>query len=219
MIGMMGLRKVLVSGGTGLVGGQVVRRLVGDERVASVCCLLRQAGDFSHDKLVCYEINFDELDQHEEVFSEISDVVCCMGTTMKKAKTREEFMRVDYEIPLQVAKMARSHGVSSYSLVSSVGANEASSSFYLQVKGKLETELKKCGFERLMIYRPSLLLGDRKEWRLGEQLMTLFFKAFAWLIPTTYQATDAMLLAQNIHADIHRIKEGVYVGLGAKLRR
>lgn len=100
----------------------------------------------------------------------IDTAFCCLGTTMKKAGSKEAFLKVDLDMVVDFAKKAKEAGINRMAVVSSIGANPTSSNFYLRTKGQAEEELKKIGFERLVIVRPSLLLGKRKERRLGEDI-------------------------------------------------
>lgn len=108
---------------------------------------------------------------------------CSVGTTMHKAKTREAFEEADLNLPLRFAVAAKEKGVKHFHVVSSGGANPASKAFYLRTKGILERELTQIGFESLSIYRPSLLLGDRSEFRWSEDLLTTVYRSLQFLYP------------------------------------
>ena len=102
--------------------------------------------------------------------SVLSSYVCCLGTTIKAAGSREAFIAVDRELVLRLAKVAQAHGARQAILVSSVGASRQSANFYLRVKGEVEDALSGLGFERVDILRPGLLLGERRERRRGEAI-------------------------------------------------
>ena len=129
-------------------------------------------------KVQCHWVDFMNLDAHDVLFDGITDVICCIGTTMKKAKSREQFQLVDHYIPKEVARIAKSKGIGSFMFVSSQGANISSRFFYLSVKGAIEAHLKAAGFDTLVIYRPSLLTGNRRELRMGEVVIGAFFAFF-----------------------------------------
>lgn len=203
-------KKVLVIGATGLVGRQVVFSLGNDPNVVSVVCLVRGSVKSINSKVVYYKINFEKLEAHESLFDNVTDVICCIGSTIKKAKSKEKFKFIDYQIPKRVAQIAKVKGVDSFSLISSMGATSKSRFFYLRVKGEIEDDLKLCNFQRTLIYRPSLLLGNRLEYRIGEKLMMLFFSLFSWCIPLKYLPTDSILLAQMIIKNLHNQKFGIY---------
>lgn len=204
-------KKVIVIGATGLVGTQLLNSLQQDTNVSEVICLVRRPVNYSFEKVSVHVVNFMDLEKYQSLFDEVTDVICCVGTTMNIAKTKEQFQIVDHYIPKVVGRLAKASGVQSYSLVSSLGADKDSRSFYLRVKGNIESDLQKFGFDRLLIYRPSLLLGKRVPARSGEVVMTLFFKWFFWAIPKKYHATDSCVLADLMSKDISTVDSGVHI--------
>jgi uncharacterized protein YbjT (DUF2867 family) len=157
-------------GASGLIGGFCLHTLLADPSYTKIVLLVRRPLPISADaRLLQKAISFDSLDAND--FAGIGDVFCALGTTMRKAVSQEAFRRVDVEYPLTAAKMALQAGVGQFVLVSSVGADTASKSFYLRTKGELEREVGNLGFARAHIFRPSLLLGRRDEFRLGEGVM------------------------------------------------
>ncbi|MCR9131008.1 MAG: NAD-dependent epimerase/dehydratase family protein [bacterium] len=167
---MSGTQKTaIVLGATGLVGSQLLQQLLSDDRYALVKVFHRRSTGVTHEKLEEHVINFHEMRiwKHliigDELFS-------ALGTTLKAAGSKEAQYEVDYEYQLDVAKYAQKNGVLSYALCSSLGATQSTKNFYLNMKGKLDNKVQKLGFEKLVIVRPSLLLGDRKEMRIGEKI-------------------------------------------------
>ena len=129
------------------------------------------------------------------------ELYCCLGTTIKKAGSKENFRKVDYDMPLQMAKAAFKNGIKSYLLVSSVGANAESSNFYLRTKGEVEHAVKEVGFEKLIILQPSFLLGKRNEFRLGEKIGKIIFRFFELFLfgkLKKYQAVQAENVAKTM---------------------
>ena len=118
----------------------------------------------------------------------IDDVFCTLGTTIKKAGSRDDFKKVDYQYILWLANVTKSTGASRFLVVSSMGADSKSAVFYNKVKGETEEELKKIGLDHLVILRPSLLLGKREEFRFAETLSSVFMKALNFIIPDNYKA-------------------------------
>ena len=208
---MMKRKNVLVIGATGCVGSQLIDILSKDEAIDSVVCLTRRPVESRHLNVEMHVVNFMALEKYQDLFESITDVVCCIGTTMKQAKTREQFQIVDHYIPKVVARMAQSNDIQSYSLVSSLGANPNSRSFYLRVKGSVEHEIKKAGFPRLFIYRPSLLIGPRHEWRWGERIMGMLFRLFSGVIPKKYAPTYVASLATLMAKNLHQTNDGVHI--------
>lgn len=160
-------KTALIIGASGLVGGELLQQLLSDQHFEQVIAFVRNELPIQHNKLIQHEIDFDNLESYSKLIK--GDVVfCCLGTTIKKAKTQEAFKKVDYEYPLSFANIAKKNGITKFIVISSLGASSKSSNFYLNVKGSLEKDLKKLKFESLVAVRPSMLLGNRKEFRRGE---------------------------------------------------
>lgn len=161
--------KVMLLGATGLTGGQVLQGLLAREEVDQVVALVRHRLPTLHDKLAQHEVDFDNLDAHDSLF-DVDAIVCCLGTTIKKAGSQAQFRKVDLGYPLKAAELGRAHDVRAFILMSAIGASSSSTIFYNRVKGELEDALEDLGYPYLSIYHPSLLLGDRKEQRTAEAL-------------------------------------------------
>lgn len=157
-------------GASGLVGGFCLDALLADHGYKRIILLNRRELSVTSDpRLNQKTINFEKLTPAE--LGGADDVFCALGTTIKKAGSQEAFRRVDRDYPLAAAKAALEAGARQFMLVSSVGADAGSKNFYLRTKGELEEELKKLGFAAAHIFRPSLLLGRREEFRMGEHIM------------------------------------------------
>lgn len=165
---MKTMRSALVVGATGLVGSSLVKLLCESEEYAAVNVISRRPIDFTHPKLVVKLCEFDQIADKDIEFAH--EVFCCLGTTMKKAGSKQQFEKVDFEYPLTIAAIAKNRGVGHFIVISAMGAKEKALAYYSQVKGKLEAELIKMDFPRLSIVRPSLITGDRQEFRLGETI-------------------------------------------------
>lgn len=174
-------RRALVLGSTGLVGARCVAHLVESPVYERVTCLVRRPSWTTSDKLREHVVDFARLTAAD--IGPCDDLYCAIGSTMKKAGSREAFRHVDLEIPLEVARLATSNGgLARVALVSSVGADTSASSLYLRTKGELEDALAKLPLEELHVMRPSLLLGDRVESRPGEKLGTIVANATSWML-------------------------------------
>ena len=160
--------KVMVLGATGLTGEQVVRGLLDCEGVASVVVPVRRALALEHPKLVQRVVDFDRLEAEPDLF-QVDALVCCLGTTIRKAGSQSAFRTVDYGYPLAAAKLARAQGARALLLMSAIGAASDSTIFYNRVKGELEDAVRALDFPYLSIYHPSLLLGSRQEHRTAEE--------------------------------------------------
>jgi uncharacterized protein YbjT (DUF2867 family) len=165
----VGRKTALVLGASGLVGGYCLQTLLADAVYGRIVLLVRRdLAAVRHPRLTQKLVNFDALTPAD--FAGAGDVFCALGTTIRKAGSQETFRRVDLEYPLSAAKLSRQAGAKQFVLVSSVGADAASKNFYLRTKGELEQVIGKLGFNALHIFRPSLLLGKREEFRLGERV-------------------------------------------------
>ncbi|MNY27221.1 hypothetical protein D3C86_1611170 [compost metagenome] len=135
-----------------------------------VTAIVRKEIPLQHPKLRQVVVDFDQLENHQEHIK--GDVVfCALGTTKSKTPDKEQYRKIDYQYPLDIAFIAQQNGASQYHLVSALGANQDSSIFYSKLKGEVERDLKTIPFKAIHIYRPSLLVGDRKERRSGEGIM------------------------------------------------
>lgn len=164
-----GNKIAIVFGATGLVGGFVVKMLLGHEAYQKVLVFGRRKVKLEHERLEQHIINFDKPEQYEHLVKG-DDLFICLGTTMRQAGSREAFFRVDYTYALRVAQIALENKVNQLLLVSSVGANADSFFFYNRVKGLLENAVRRLPFWSVHIFRPSILIGERNENRWGEQL-------------------------------------------------
>ena len=159
------MSKSMVAGSTGLVGKLVVKELA--KKKGKVFALARNNTSSSNDSIQYLKINYDSINLSEEL-KEIEDVFICLGTTIKKAGSKEAFKKVDVDYCLSAARESLKLGAKNLSIVTSIGADENSSNFYLKMKGLVEKEISKLSFESISIYRPGLLIGSREEMRTGE---------------------------------------------------
>ncbi len=168
-------RRALVLGATGLVGSRAVAHLIDSPAYGRVTCLVRRATLATSDKLHERVVDFSKLTSDD--VDPADDLYCAIGSTMKKAGSREAFRRIDLDLPLRVAELAVAAGAKRIALVSSVGASAEARSFYLRTKGELEEALASLPLAALHVMRPSLLLGDRSESRPGEAIATVLARA------------------------------------------
>ncbi|MEQ9468459.1 MAG: NAD(P)H-binding protein [Ekhidna sp.] len=167
----MSARKALVIGATGLVGNQLVRLLLKEEAYSTVIVVSRRPHEIKDPKLVEVIVkDFDELDKHASRMN-ANDFYCALGTTRKRAGSKEAFLKIDVDYPLKFAKIAsKQPDFKQLLVVTAVGANSSSPLFYNKAKGKLEDELEKMNLVALKIFQPSLLLGNREEYRFLEEV-------------------------------------------------
>jgi uncharacterized protein YbjT (DUF2867 family) len=166
-------RTAVLAGASGLVGGHLLQELLASPAYEKVTVLVRKPLAVSHPKLVQVAVDFERLDAYREHF-QVDDVFCCLGTTIKIAKTKEAFERVDHHYPLELGRLAAEASAGKFLIITALGSNANSRIFYNQVKGRVERDLQKLPLRELHIFRPSLLLGKRAEFRLGERIASLF---------------------------------------------
>lgn len=174
-------KSALLAGATGLVGNELLHDLLESPRYEEVKILVRKPIDVVHPKLKQITADFDQLENYQGYF-DVDDVFCCLGTTIKKAGSQEAFKTVDYDYPVKLALMAQTAGVQNFLVISALGANAQSKVFYSRTKGQLEKQLKEINLKALHIFQPSLLLGNRQEFRLGEKVAAVFSPLFSLLM-------------------------------------
>lgn len=161
------MKTAIIIGATGLVGSTLVEQILENSAYSKVVLLLRKTLNISHSKLVQEVIDFDKPDASKIIGD---DLFCAIGTTLAKAGSKEAQYKIDCTYPYEIGKIAKANGVKQYILVSSVGADFGSSNFYLRTKGDLEKKIESLNFQNFVSVRPSMLLGDREESRLGEKI-------------------------------------------------
>lgn len=162
-------KKAILIGATGLVGSHVLQLLLSDERYDSVKVLHRRSTGISHSKLTEHIIDFDNQESWKPLVTG-AHLFSALGTTLNKAGSKDAQYKIDYTYQYNFAKIASENGVSNYALVSSLGANLDSGSFYPRIKGELDEAVQKLSFDSTLILRPSFLDGSRDEFRLGERI-------------------------------------------------
>jgi uncharacterized protein YbjT (DUF2867 family) len=199
-------RQVLLAGATGLVGGECLDLLAADGTVSGITALVRRPPRESTrlaGKVRFAKADFDHLDRQAELFS-VDQVICALGTTIKRAGTREAFRRVDFGYPLAIARLALAQGARHFLLVTALGADPKARVFYSRVKGELEEAVLALGYPAVTIVRPSLLLGTRDEFRLGEEVA----KRLAWATPQKYRPVQARDVAAALVAAAREDRPG-----------
>jgi uncharacterized protein YbjT (DUF2867 family) len=173
------MKTALIIGSTGLIGSKLLDNLLESPAYDKVITFVKRDTGKTHTKLTQHIIDFDKPESYQNLVVG-DDFFCTIGTTIKKAGSKEAFRKVDYVYPQQFASFALKSNVKQFLTISSLGADKASGNFYLKTKGEIEDFLKQSSFESVAILRPSLLLGDRKEFRLGEKLGAIFMKLFSF---------------------------------------
>ena len=205
-------RTAIVAGATGLIGSELLQLLLDTDYYTTVVSLTRSYLDFKHDKLLQFVIDFDRIDEVKELLG-ATDIYCCLGTTMKKAGSKEAFRKVDFDYPLQLAKLALENESKQFFLVSALGADTNSMFFYNQVKGELEDKVKQLGYQSVHIFQPSLLLGAREEQRTGEQIAKAISKGISFALAgplKKYKPIEANTVATAMYKKAMERTDGVH---------
>ena len=169
------MKTALLFGSSGLIGGHLTKQLIENSSYGKVKLFVRSDPKISNPKIEVIKTDFNNLQNHKDEITG-DDCFFCIGTTKQNAPDKDEYRRIEYNIPVEIAKIAKSNSVKSFLYVSSGFADPKSSGAYLKNKGDVEEELKSLNFLKLGIMRPSFLIGDRKEKRIGEKIGIFIFK-------------------------------------------
>ena len=174
------MKTALIIGSTGLIGSELLNLLLESSHYAKVITFVKRDTGIKHPKLTQHIIDFDKPENYKELVVG-DDFFCTIGTTIKKAGSKKAFRKVDFEYPRQFAAFALQNKVQKYFIISSLDADANSGNFYLKTKGEIQDFLKDCNFESVAVLQPSLLLGNRTEFRLGEKVGAFFMKTLSFL--------------------------------------
>jgi uncharacterized protein YbjT (DUF2867 family) len=188
-------RNALIAGATGLVGNAILQQLLADNQYEKVLIITRKLIDINHPKLIQQQIDFDSIESLKLGFP-VDDVFCALGTTIKTAGSQDAFYKVDYTYVVNLGKWCAANGVKRFLIVSAMGASSKSGIFYNRVKGEMETAVGQLGIPQIQIFRPSLLMGDRKEKRGGEKIAQLVLGGLSFIF------VGPLLKYKGIHADV-----------------
>jgi uncharacterized protein YbjT (DUF2867 family) len=207
----MAMRKaVLVAGATGLVGRALVQQLVARPGHEPVHLMVRRPQDEVPRGAIAHVVDFARL----PVLPPAQEAYCALGTTIKVAGSQEAFRAIDHDAVIAFAQGARAAGVKRFAVVSALGADARSRNFYSRVKGEMERDLRRLGFETLVIARPSLLAGSRsglgQPERLGERMALAVTGPIAPLIPKAVRPIPAEAVARAMIQALHTLGPGVH---------
>lgn len=195
-------KTAILLGASGLVGSFLLDILLKSEEYNSIVVFVRKEIGIKHAKLIEHIIDFTQLDKYADLVQG-DDLFCCLGTTIKQAKTREAFKLVDYHYPIKFAEMAKKNGVARFLMVTSIGASNTSSVFYLKTKGECEQAIKALNLSSTSIFRPSSLLGLRKIVRPQEKMGEILMKTFSFCLVgklKKYRPIQARQVAKAMYA-------------------
>ena len=207
-------------GATGLIGGFLLEELLNDPFFDTVRILIRRPIDITHPKLEKKIVDFNDSDSLLVALSNSNVLFCAIGTTNKKVKgDKDAYRKIDFDIPVKLARFCKMTGCEKFILVSSAGANPKSMNFYQRLKGETDEALKSSGLKTVHIMRPSLLLGERKEFRLGENIGKVMMKSLSFLIPEKYKAIHGKDVAKVMLALSKKNEEGYFVHENSEIKK
>jgi len=174
------MKNALIAGASGLVGSELLQLLLKGNEYDKVIAIVRKPLGFKHPKLIQEEVDFNKLTEFAPSFA-VTDVFCTLGTTIRKAGSQEAFRKVDYDYVVGIGKFSERTGVQRFLVVSSMGADAASRIFYNRVKGEMEKAVQQLNIPSIFIFRPSLLIGKRSEFRPGERIAQVLMGGLGFL--------------------------------------
>ncbi|HKB43619.1 MAG TPA: NAD(P)H-binding protein [Chitinophagaceae bacterium] len=208
----MSAKTATIIGVTGLIGGYLYEALKQDKTYEAIRLIVRRPFVKDNDRTEVKLVDFNDAESFKLAIDGSDVVFCAIGTTQKKVKgDKAAYRKIDYDIPLKTARFCKETGCETFILVSSVGANGKSNSFYLKLKGEVEDAIKATGLRSVHIMRPSMLLGDRKEFRLGEKIGKPLMTALSFLLPSKYKPIHAKKVATAMLNVAKENKEGFFV--------
>jgi len=175
------MKTALVFGSSGLIGGNLLNQLIKDDNYNKIKIFVRSEPEINHSKVEIIKTDFSNLENYKEDIKG-DDCYFCIGTTKQNSPNKNEYRRVELDIPKEIGQIAKSNLVKSFVFVSALYANPKSSGDYVRFKGLVEEELKRLNFPKLSVMRPSFLMGDRKEKRAGEKIGIFIFKLLSPLL-------------------------------------
>lgn len=212
------MKNAMIVGATGLVGNELLQLLVNDPQYDKILLLLRRPLDFQHPSVEQRMIDFDELEAFQSDFR-IDDVFCTLGTTIKTAGSQDAFRKVDFDYVVELGRWCKRNKVAQMLVVSAMGADPNSGIFYNRVKGEMEQALRNLDLP-VTIFRPSLLMGNRKEHRSGEKMAQSVMGGLGFLFVgglKKYKAIPASTVAKAMIRVAHEGTTGFKVLDSAQL--
>jgi uncharacterized protein YbjT (DUF2867 family) len=201
-----------IIGATGLIGGYLLEELLKNDLYDTIRILVRRPVESNHPKLEKKLVDFSDTESFRLALEGSDTVFCAIGTTQQKVKgDKAAYRKIDYDITVNAARFCKLNGCETFCFVSSVGANSKSGNFYLQLKGEIEEAVKATGLRSVSIMRPSVLLGDRKEFRLGEKISKGIMATFTFLIPSKYKPVHGRDVAKAMIILAAKKTEGIQV--------
>ena len=202
-------KTVALFGSTGLIGGEVLKLLINDDDYETINVITRKKVTVQSKKIKNHIIDFSDPEDYKKVIKKGNVIIASIGTTQSKVNfNKTKYRKVDYDILLNIAKACKSNQASSFCFVSSAGANEKSKNFYLGLKGEIENSIMHLALKSCLIFRPSLLLGKRNEFRFGEIIAQKIMPLFSFLMKSNYKPIKATDVAKSIVSESKKVSQG-----------
>lgn len=205
------MNKTVLIGATGLIGSHILKQLLEDDQVSEIRVLVRRPFEATCSRIKVVTLDFANLKAYSEALQGCDTVFCSIGTTRSQTPDLNNYRKVDFDIPVNAARLSAGAGVNSFHLVSAVGANSNSSNFYLRMKGEVEETVSTMAIPGIVIYRPSLLLGKRNKPRVAEVVSGWIMKLFKPLFPDKYKPIQASDVAGAMIRDAKSNIKGTHV--------
>ena len=194
------MKTAAIFGSSGLIGKSILLKLLKSDNYSRVKAFVRSEIEIDHPKLDIIITDFSKLDEIEYLLN-VDECYFCIGTTRRKTPRKTDYIKTEYELPIKIAEICKRNDIDKFIYISSLGANPNAASLYLKNKGKTESDLKNLKFKKLIIVRPSILVGERKENRIGEKLGLLIMNSLSILLMgklKKYKPIKAMVVANSI---------------------
>ncbi len=202
-------KTVALFGSTGLIGSEILKLLINDDDYETINVITRKKVTVQSKKIKNYIIDFTNPNGYKKIIKKGDVVIASIGTTQSKVNfNKMKYRKVDYDILLNIAKVCKSNQASSFCFVSSAGANEKSKNFYLGLKGEIENSIMHLALKSCLIFRPSLLLGKRNEFRFGEIIAQKIMPLFSFLMKSNYKPIKATDVAKSIVSESKKVSQG-----------
>ena len=206
------MKTAILFGATGLIGSHLLEELLNNEEYSRVKIFTRKDIKKIHSKLDIYNINFKQLDNYKDKIIG-TDCFFCLGTTRRQTPNKSDYIDTEFNLPISIAQIAKENKIKSFIYVSSGGANVQSKNLYLQNKGKAENEIINLLFDFTAFIQPSLLLGNRSEFRIGERIAQFIFKSLSFIFVgklRPFKAIHALTVSKAIIKIINKKEKNLY---------
>ena len=202
----------VILGASGLIGSELLQVLLFDPTYTHLRVLVRKLLPIEHPKLEQQVVDFSNMQDFKEKIGSGDVIFCCIGTTMKNVKGNKAlYYSIDHDIAIHAANFGISHGFTQYALISAIGAKKGAGNFYLDLKGTTEEDLKKYTFQAIHIFRPSILLGNRKEKRFGEGIAQRIMTGLRAVLPSKYKPIEGRQVAIAMKESVKRPRSGAHI--------